>query len=72
MQPAIAPSDGWDQHGGVDGVAQVNFIVTDLERAKESWALLGWPSTPRHPNAAVLSLPNGMNVVLHEPEFARR
>ena len=34
-------------------------------------ALLGWQSTPRHPNAAVLSFPNGMNLVLHEPEFAR-
>ncbi len=55
----------------MDGLAQVNFIVTDLERAKEFWALLGWQSTPRHPNAAVLSFPNGMNLVLHEPEFAR-
>ena len=56
----------------MDGVAQVNFIVTDLERAKEFWELLGWSSTPRHAHAAVLSFPNGMNVVLHEPEFARR
>ncbi len=56
----------------MDGDAQVNFIVTDLARAKEFWALLGWRSTPRHPHAAVLSFPNGMNVVLHEPEFARR
>jgi predicted lactoylglutathione lyase len=55
----------------MDGVAQVNFVVTDLARAKEFWALLGWQSTPRHPHAAVLSFPNGMNVVLHEPEFAR-
>lgn len=53
-------------------MAQVNLIVTDLERAKEFWALLGWSSTPRHAHAAVLSFPNGMNVVLHEPEFARR
>ena len=55
----------------MDGLAQVNLIVTDLERAKEFWALLGWQSTPRHPHAAVLSFPNGMNLVLHEPEFAQ-
>ena len=55
----------------MDGLAQVNLIVTDLERAKEFWALLGWQSTPRHPHAAVLSFPNGTNLVLHEPEFAR-
>ena len=55
----------------VDGLAQVNLIVTDLERAKEFWSLLGWQSTPRHPKAAVLTFPNGMNLVLHEPEFAR-
>ena len=57
--------------GGVDGLAQVNLIVTDLERAKEFWGLLGWQSTPRHRKAAVLSFPNGMNLVLHEPDFAR-
>lgn len=57
---------------GVDGLAQVNLIVTDLARAKEFWALLGWHSTPRHANAALLSFPNGMNLVLHEPEFAQR
>ncbi|HSP28276.1 MAG TPA: VOC family protein [Ilumatobacteraceae bacterium] len=55
----------------MEGLAQVNFIVTDLARAKEFWSLLGWQSTPRHPHAAVLSFPNGMNVVLHEPEFAQ-
>lgn len=55
----------------MDGLAQVNLIVTDLDRAKEFWALLGWQSTPRHPKAAVLSFPNGMNLVLHEPDFAR-
>jgi predicted lactoylglutathione lyase len=55
----------------MDGLAQVNLIVTDLARAKEFWALLGWESTPRHPQAAVISFPNGMNLVLHEPEFAR-
>ena len=53
-------------------MTQVNFIVTDLQRAEEFWELLGWSSTPRHANAAVLSFPNGVNVVLHEPEFARR
>jgi predicted lactoylglutathione lyase len=55
----------------MDGLAQVNFIVTDLARSKEFWALLGWQLTPRHQNAAVLSFPNGLNVVLHEPDFAR-
>jgi predicted lactoylglutathione lyase len=55
----------------VDGLAQVNLIVTDLARAKEFWSLLGWQSRPRHPHAAVLTFPNGMNIVLHEPEFAR-
>ncbi len=55
----------------MDGLAQVNLIVSDVERAKEFWALLGWESTPRHPKAAVLSFPNGMNLVLHEPEFAQ-
>src|SRR5215218_8955521 len=55
----------------MDGLAQVNLIVTDLERAKEFWTLLGWQSTTRHTNAAVLTFPNGMNLVLHEPEFAR-
>ena len=55
----------------MEGLAQVNLIVTDLGRAKEFWALLGWQSTPRHPNAALVTFPNGMNLVLHEPEFAR-
>lgn len=55
----------------MDGLAQVNLIVTDLERAKEFWDLIGWASTPRHPKAAVLSFPNGMNLVLHEPQFAQ-
>lgn len=55
----------------MDGLAQVNLIVTDFERAKEFWALLGWPPTPRHPSAALVTFPNGMNLVLHEPEFAR-
>lgn len=55
----------------MDGLAQVNLIVTDFERAKEFWALLGWPPTPRHPSAALVAFPNGMNLVLHEPEFAR-
>jgi predicted lactoylglutathione lyase len=55
----------------VDGLAQVNLIVTDLTRAKEFWALLGWQSTPRHPKAALFSFPNGMSLVLHEPDFAR-
>lgn len=53
-------------------MAQVNLIVSDLERAKEFWELLGWHSTPRHPQAALLTFPNGMDVVLHEPGFARR
>jgi len=52
-------------------LAQVNLIVSDLALAKDFWFLLGWPSTPRHPHAAVVSFPNGMNLVLHEPEFAR-
>lgn len=55
----------------MEGVAQVNLVVTDLARAKEFWELLGWLSTPRHDKAAVLTFPNGMNVVLHEPDFAR-
>lgn len=55
----------------MEGLAQVNLIVSDVERAKKFWALLGWESTPRHPKAAVLSFPNGMNLVLHEPDFAR-
>jgi predicted lactoylglutathione lyase len=55
----------------VEGLAQVNLIVTDLVRAKEFWSLLGWQSTPRHANAAVISFANGMSLVLHEPEFAR-
>lgn len=49
----------------------MNLIVTDLARAVEFWALLGWQSTPRHPHAALISFPNGMNLVLHEPAFAR-
>ncbi|MEP7045956.1 MAG: VOC family protein [Ilumatobacteraceae bacterium] len=55
----------------MDGLAQVNLIVNDLERAKEFWALLGYRPTPRHPKAALLSFPNGMALVLHEPDFAR-
>jgi predicted lactoylglutathione lyase len=55
----------------VEGLAQVNLVVTDLARAKEFWVLLGYESTPRHLHAAVLSFPNGMTLVLHEPEFAR-
>ena len=55
----------------MDGVAQINLIVSDLERAKAFWLLLGYESTPRHPKAAVLTFPSGMDVVLHEPDFAR-
>ena len=55
----------------IDGLAQVNLIVTDLERAKQFWQLLGWESVPRHANAAVITFPSGMNLVLHEPPFAR-
>jgi predicted lactoylglutathione lyase len=55
----------------MDGLAQVNLIVTDLARAKEFWVALGWESTPRHPHAAVITFASGMNLVLHEPEFAR-
>jgi hypothetical protein len=29
----------------MEGLAQVNLIVTNLERAKEFWALLGWQAT---------------------------
>lgn len=56
----------------MEGLAQVNLIVTDVERAKAFWALLGWESTPRHPNAALFTFPNGMSLVVHEPVFARR
>jgi predicted lactoylglutathione lyase len=56
----------------MDGLAQVNLIVTDLARAEEFWAVLGQESTPRHEHASVISFPNGMQLVLHEPEFARR
>ena len=56
----------------IDGLAQVNLIVTDLQRATEFWQLLGWQSTPRHTNAAVITFPSGMNLVLHEPPFARQ
>lgn len=55
----------------IDGLAQVNLIVTDLERATEFWRILGWQSTPRHTNAAVITFPSGMNLVLHEPPFAQ-
>ena len=55
----------------MEGLAQVNLIVTDLGRATEFWELLGWQSTPRHPHAALLTFPNGMNLVLHEPNFAQ-
>jgi len=43
----------------MDGLAQVNLIVTDPARAKEFWALLGWQSMARHPKAALVSFPNG-------------
>jgi predicted lactoylglutathione lyase len=55
----------------VDGLAQVNLVVTDLARAEQFWMLLGWRSTPRHAKAALISFPNGMNLVLHEPDFAQ-
>jgi len=55
----------------MQGLAQVNLIVTDLERAKEFWAILGFPWAPRHPKAAVIAFASGMNVVVHEPDFAR-
>lgn len=55
----------------MEGLAQVNLIVSNLERAKEFWAVLGWDSSPRTSKAAVLTFPNGMNLVLHEPEFAQ-
>lgn len=55
----------------MQGLAQVNLIVTDLERAKEFWATLGFPSAPRHPKAAVIAFASGMNLVVHEPDFAR-
>jgi predicted lactoylglutathione lyase len=65
----LAP--GQRKHVVMDGLAQVNLIVTDLARAKRFWELLGWSSVPRHAHAAVIEFPNGMNLVLHEPAFAR-
>ena len=56
----------------IDGLAQVNLIVTDLERATQFWHLLGWQWAPRHTNAAIITFPSGMNLVLHEPPFARQ
>ena len=56
----------------IEGLAQVNLIVTDLQRAIAFWELLGWSSVPRHDHAAVITFPSGMNLVLHEPPFARR
>jgi uncharacterized glyoxalase superfamily protein PhnB len=56
----------------MDGLAQVNLIVTDLERAREFWSVLGWESTPRTDHAAVVAFDSGMNLVLHQPEFARK
>ena len=55
----------------MDGLAQVNLIVTDLERAKAFWSALGVESVPRHTHAAVIAFDSGMNLVLHAPEFAR-
>jgi len=55
----------------MDGLAQINLIVSDLDRAKAFWLTLGFESTPRTDHAAVLSFPNGMNIVLHTPTFAR-
>ncbi|MEL6985051.1 MAG: VOC family protein [Actinomycetota bacterium] len=55
----------------MQGLAQVNLIVSDVERAKEFWAVLGFPWSPRHPKAAVIAFDSGMNLVVHEPEFAR-
>ncbi len=56
----------------MQGLAQVNLIVTNLERAKEFWDVLGFPSVPRgHQKAAVVEFASGMNLVVHEPEFAR-
>ncbi|MGB0112543.1 MAG: VOC family protein [Ilumatobacteraceae bacterium] len=55
----------------MQGLAQVNLIVTDLERAKSFWEVLGFSWAPRHPKAAVISFENGMNLVVHEPDFAR-
>ena len=54
------------------GLAQVNLVVTDLERAKAFWSALGFPWVPRgHPAAAVIEFESGMKLVVHEPEFAR-
>ena len=56
----------------MEGLAQVNLVVTDLERAKEFWEVLGFASVPRgHPAAAVIEFASGMKLVLHEPEFAQ-
>ena len=53
-------------------MAQVNLIVTDLDRAKEFWTVLGFAWVPRgHPKAAVIPFENGMKLVVHEPDFAR-
>ncbi len=55
----------------MQGLAQVNLIVTDVERGKEFWAALGFQWSPRHPKAAVIAFDSGMTLVLHEPDFAR-
>ncbi len=55
----------------IAGLAQVNLIVTDLDRAKEFWALLGRSSVARHEHAAVITFASGFNIVLHEPSFAQ-
>lgn len=56
----------------MNGLAQVNLVVSDLDRATRFWEVLGWPSTPRHGVAAVVQFDSGMVLVLYEPSSARR
>ena len=52
-------------------LAQVNLIVSDLERSRRFYARLGWRFQMMGDQALIAAVPGGLLVALHLPEFTR-
>ena len=52
-------------------LAQVNLIVSDLERSRRFYARLGWRFRTMGDQALIAAVPGGLLVALHLPEFTR-
>jgi predicted lactoylglutathione lyase len=52
-------------------LAQVNLVVSDLERSRTFYSRLGWEFRPMGDAALIARVPGGVLVALHLPHFVR-